>query len=259
MKRDGIILALSACMLCGCGTKSAADSTQTEQASVNTDKTACKTVNYYDYSKPVPASAKIDDSYFMDTFFGGDSRMGSLVLYSDLNDKGADIYYAESLRLWAIEKTDVETTEGTDTMYNLMMNTTRKNVYLLLGINEIRSDDFVSWGEYYDEVIQTLLEKKPDANVYLMMAYYPQELADIDNNTLKQKVDDENSYLVKIAEKYHVYLLDIDKSMKDENGKVRADLVWDGLHLNQTGGQAYADYIATHVVRKDDYVKEICE
>ncbi len=258
MKRKMILISLAACMLCGCGTNTKS-TTATETATAEEKKTACRTVDYYDYASPVPASDPIEDSYFLDTFFGGDSRMGSLALYSDLADRGADIYYAESLRLWAIETTEVQTASGTDTMYNLVMNTDRKNVYLLLGINEIRSDDFTSWGEYYDDVVKTLLEKKPDTNVYLMMAYYPQELSDIDNDTLKANIDDENNRLKDIAVKYHAYLLDIDSSMKDSSGKVRDDLVWDGLHFNEDGGQAYANYIATHVVRKDNYVKEICE
>lgn len=256
MKRKVILTILTACMLCGCGTKSTAS---TETDTLGDKKTACRTFDYYDYASPVPASDPIEDSYFLDTFFGGDSRMGSLALYSDLADRGADIYYAESLRLWAIETTEVQTSTGTDTMYNLVMNTDRKNVYLLLGINEIRSDDFTSWGEYYDDVVKTLLEKKPDTNVYLMMAYYPQALSDIDNDTLKANIDDENNRLKDIAVKYHAYLLDIDPAMKESSGKVREDLVWDGLHFNGDGGQAYANYIATHVVRKDNYVKEICE
>lgn len=264
MKRNWIVLCLAGSVLCGCSgagstAASSVDTTATENASDNAVKQACRKVDYYDYSSPVPASAKIDDSYFADTFFGGDSRMGSIALYSDLSNKGAEIYYSESLRLWAVETADVETPSGTSTMYDLMMNTTKSNIYLLLGINEIRSDSFTDWAAYYDEIITALLTQKPGVNVYLMMTYYPQTLADIDPDLLKKNIDEINGDMRDIAVKHHLYLLDIDPSMKDANGKVREDLVWDGLHFNEAGGQAYADYVATHVVRKEDYVKEVCE
>jgi hypothetical protein len=179
-KKNDFMRCICIACLCGCAVKAPAEST----ASAEAVQKACRTIDYYDYSSPVPAGTTADDSYFLDTFFGGDSRMGSLKLYSDLSDRGAEIYYAQSLRLWAIDKTEIETGDGTDTLYNLVMNTTKKNVYLLIGINEIRSPDFADWGAYYDEIITDLLTQKPDTNVYLMMSYYPQELSDIDDSSL---------------------------------------------------------------------------
>ena len=37
------------------------------------------------------------------------------------------------------------------------------------------------------------------------------------------------------------------------------DYVWDGLHFNVAGAHAMEDYISTHVVRRESYVKEICQ
>ncbi|MCH3962006.1 MAG: hypothetical protein LKE48_07770, partial [Solobacterium sp.] len=167
MKRKVILTGLALSMLYGCGeakTEPSADTTEVETANAEMQKKTCRKVDYYDYASPVPASAAADDAYFADTFFGGDSRMGSLALYSNLSDRGAEIYYGESLRLWSIEKMDIETGSGTDTMYNLMMNTSKNNIYLLLGINEIRSESFDDWAAYYEEVISALLEKKPGVN-----------------------------------------------------------------------------------------------
>lgn len=258
--RKLILMGLAVCLLCGCKSTVGVDTTATETASPDLAKMTCRKIDYYDYSAPVPASEKVDDSYFTDTFFGGDSRMGSIALYSDIPDKGAEVYYAESLRLYMINKAMIESDGGTATMWDLLESTKRNNIYLLLGINEIRGENFDDWASFYEEeVIAPLLQEKPNANIYLMLSYYPQSLADIDEDRLKYNIDTINADMTQIAVKYHLYLLDIDASMKDENGKIRDDLVWDGLHFNQTGAQAYADYIATHVARKDDYVKEVCE
>lgn len=264
MKKKILVTTCICCLLCGCGSGSDAatssqDSSQTETASAEMKKRICRKVDLYDYANDAPASEVADESYFSDAFFGGDSRMGSLALYSDLANYGADIYYGESLRLWSIESMDIDTGSGTDTMYNIIMNTTRNNIYLLLGINEIRSESFDDWAAYYEEIITAIIEKHPDANIYLMRSYYPQELSGIEPELLKQNIDTINEDMKNIAVKHHLYMLGIDSSMKDESGKVREDLVWDGLHFNEAGAQLYANYVASHVVRKEDYVKEICE
>ena len=45
----------------------------------------------------------------------------------------------------------------------------------------------------------------------------------------------------------------------DEDGTIKDDYVWDGLHFNVAGAHAMEDYISTHVVRRESYVKEICQ
>ena len=57
----------------------------------------------------------------------------------------------------------------------------------------------------------------------------------------------------------YVYYLDLDNGMTDEEGLIREEYVGDGLHFGPTGTHALEDYIRTHVVRRNTYVKEICE
>ena len=65
--------------------------------------------------------------------------------------------------------------------------------------------------------------------------------------------------LAQLAMDNYVYYLDLDEGLTDETGLVRDEYVGDGLHFGPTGTHALEDYIKTHVVRRNWYVKEVCE
>ena len=104
----------------------------------------CRNINYYDYTKPVPYTEEaIDVSYYANTFFAGDSRMGSLYLYTPLKDYGAEVWYCESMSLYRIYdmlNPDMFEQFQENTLYSLLTTTQKKNIYIWLGINEIRQN-----------------------------------------------------------------------------------------------------------------------
>lgn len=257
MKRlNGLLLC--ACLLCGCAAETDESVNPEDQTEAETPAYVCRVFDYYEYDEPVPVSAAADDAFFSDSIFAGDSRVGSLYLYSDLRNKGAEVYYATSVSLWRIY--DVAPDRDSDKpLFDLLMDTERHNLYILIGINEIRYNDFETWGEEFDAMVDEILEKHPDDSLYLILNYQPRGLSNISDSDLWKHVEEENAYLKRIAEEKHVYYIDISDKMADEDGLIMKDLVWDGLHFNSQGAIRFADYLATHIVRKDNYVKEICE
>jgi lysophospholipase L1-like esterase len=242
-----------ACLLCGCSSGAQASSSD----SVSHPAYTCRSVNYYDYTKPVPESETVDDSYWPTVFMGGDSRMGSLALYSDLRTKGADVQYAESLSLYRIYDMTVE--GGTSPLYDLLVNTDRTNIYILLGLNEIRSDSFDDWGSMYDSLIQDIWKKNPNASIYIMGSYHCRSVSGLTADQLTKQLSMVNGKMQEIAEKEHCYYLDTDAGIVGDDGLVNSDYVWDDIHFNTAGSQAFADEIAKHVVREGSYVKKVCE
>ncbi|MBE6109067.1 MAG: hypothetical protein E7194_01465 [Erysipelotrichaceae bacterium] len=287
-KRLSILLCV--CLLCGCGSNTSQDTAETETPAPTEETSAetqtpeaetaaeteapadesaaqnesgspvyaCRTFDFYDYAKPVPASANINDDYYQDVMIAGDSRVGSLYLFTDLRDKGAEIWYTTSISLWRIY--DLAPDEGSDEpMFDLIMDTERSSIYILIGINEIRNNNFDAWGEEFSAVIDELLTKHADDSIYLILNYQPRSLSNIDDASLREHVEEQNSRLKKIAEEKRIYYIDISDEMTDGNGLVKEELVWDGLHFNIDGAKQFADYLGRHVVREDNYVKEICE
>ncbi|MBQ7993679.1 MAG: SGNH/GDSL hydrolase family protein [Solobacterium sp.] len=263
MKKSVSLLVIAG-LIAGC---SSPPQTQTDENGEVSNETAaetensayaCRTFDYYSYDKPVPASEEIGDEFFEDTVIAGDSRVGSLALYSDLAKRGAEIYYTTSITLWRIY--DVAPDEGSDSpMFDVLLDTDRHNIYILLGINEIRNENFDAWADEFSAVIDELLEKAPDHKIYLILNYQPRKLENIDAESLKVHVEEQNKRLAEIAKEKHIYYIDISDEMADETGLVKEELVWDGLHFNTEGSKAFADYLARHAVREDNYVKEICE
>lgn len=93
----------------------------------------CRNINYYDYTKPVPYTEEaIDASYYANTFFAGDSRMGSLYLYTPLKDYGAEVWYCESMSLYRIYdmlNPDMFEQFQENTLYSLL-TTTQKKIFI---------------------------------------------------------------------------------------------------------------------------------
>lgn len=255
-----LLMILSACMLCGCANQGQGQANEgdTAPSADGSPVYACRTFDYYDYTEPVPASAAVNDEYFEDALIAGDSRVGSLYLFSDLRDKGAEIWYTTSISLWRIY--DVAPDEGSDKpMFDLIMDTDRHNIYILIGINEIRNSNFDAWGEEFSSVIDELQTKHAKDSIYLILNYQPRGLSNIDSASLFEHVNEQNSRLKQIAEAKRIYYIDISDEMSDSSGLINDDIVWDGLHFNISGAKQFADYLARHVVREDNYVKEICE
>ena len=143
---SALVLLLTACK----GDKPAKE----EEEVVYEDVTyACRAVDYYNYSEPVPYSDAIEDSYFDDVLFAGDSRMGAMYLWGTIPN--AQVEYVTSLNLWLIDSMPLDNHSDGMTMYDALEQTEKNNIYLLFGINEIRSNEEADC--YADEGMQCMI------------------------------------------------------------------------------------------------------
>ena len=261
MTNKKLCLLLGVCLLAACTSSAEEVSRYDETAPSNeTAEYTCRTINYYDYSNPVPKSVQADEDYIRDMFVAGDSRAGSLYIYTDLRKKGAEMYYTTSITLWGIYNHGPDTGQGSSKpIFDLMNGTDKNNIYLLIGINEIRSSNFEAWGDEYADMIDGLLKKHEDDNIYLILNYQPRRLSNISDEDLRKHINDQNEKIKKAASDRHIYFVDISDELADSSGKIRESLVWDGLHFNSEGAKLFAEYLLTHIVKEDVYVKEVCE
>jgi len=250
MKKTVLIL-LCACLLCGCGGGSSTAKTEKQITR------ACLAIDSYDYKEPVPVSAAIGEDYYATAMFAGDSRMGCLSLYG--NHPDAEVGYVTSLNLLMIDIMKADERDDGKTLMDLLNETDRQNIYLMFGINEIRNLSFDAFAEKYQEILTTLRNNNPSVNVYIILAYHPKEISGLNADQLNTQLNALNTQLVQLAVDNYTYYLRPDDAITDENGIVRESYVFDGLHMNPTGTKAMEDFYATHVVRSEDYVKEVCE
>lgn len=257
MKKITSLIAL-ALLISGCGGETAAASAAPSGSS-EPAKYACRLVDYYPYADPVPASEAIEDSYYDSALFAGDSRMGSLYLYG--THKNAQVEYVTSLNLFLIGTTEADNHEDGVTLEQILQETDRQNIYLMFGINEIRNTEsyFDGWIEQYQSVVTEILNHNPDASIYIILTYHPDSISGLEEPELSEHLQWINSRLVSMAERNYLYYLDTDNGLDDENGTIKDEYVADGLHFTPEGAHAFEDYIATHIVRRETYVKEVCD
>lgn len=260
MKVTRILLAFLAFALVSCSSGSS-DAEKTDSAEFDEPAPyACRVLDYFDYSQPVPWSGEIEDSYFSDVLLAGDSRMGAMYLWGDLEN--AQVEYVTSLNLWLIDSMQVDNHEEELTLMDVLSTTDKNNIYLLFGINEIRSPEsyFDTWAyEQYQSILTMLRENNPDSDIYIMSTYHPRSISGLPEPALSDHLKWVNTRLADLARQNYVYFLDLDNGMTDEQGLIREEYVGDGLHFGPTGTRALEEYIKTHVVRRNIYVKEVCE
>lgn len=198
---------------------------------------------------PVPAGPPVDDSYFSDAVFIGDSRVQGLMIYSGLTE-GA--FYAEK----SMSVNDIMTkpivSQGSGAKISVT-DALKKNkfgkVYIKLGLNELGSP-IQAIADKYSEIIDEIREMEPGAIIYVQ-AVIPvtknkSESSKIHNNPRIQEL---NELLKKMTWDKGIYYLDIYEGLAGEDGCLPKDASGDGVHLNRTYCQKWLEYLKNHTVQ----------
>lgn len=130
-----------------------------------------------------------------------------------------------------------------------------KKVFINIGTNDL-SDSRIPISQLmdnYDKIISIIEENLPEVIIYLM-AYYPvnyeaaaedmKECLKIRNN---QKIALANSEVEKLAKRHGQRYIDINRNLKDEQGRLKAEFTIEGLHINEKGYRAIYDDIMRYV------------
>ena len=201
----------------------------------------------YDYSKSVPAGATVDNSYFDDAVFIGDSRTQGFIIYNDLTN--ATAYMDKGLKVdTAFTRADIDVNGVKMTaMDALAQNITFQKVYVMLGVNELGwaySDIFI---EKYGELVDKIKEIKPDAEIYIQSILpVSEKKSNSDEIYNMTKINEYNSLIQKMAEEKQVYYLNVAEAVADDNGYLPEEASTDGVHLNKEYCAKWLDYLKSH-------------
>lgn len=205
------------------------------------------TYKQYDYTASVPAGAAVDNSYFDDAVFIGDSRTQGFIIYNGLSN--ATAYMDKGLKVdTAFTKADIEVNGvKMSAMDALAQNKTFKRVYVMLGVNELGwaySDIFI---EKYGELVDKIKEIKPDAEIYIQSILPVSEKKSSSDKIYNMtKINEYNSLIKKMAEDKKVYYLNVAEAVADSSGYLPAEASTDGVHLNKEYCGKWLDYLKNH-------------
>lgn len=105
----------------------------------------------------------------------------------------------------------------------------------------------------YDKIISAIEKAVPDVKIYLM-AYYPvnyeaaaEEMKECLKIRTNEKINATNAEVKKLAEKHGQRYIDINRNLKDDKGRLKAEYTIEGMHINEDGYRAVYDDIMAFV------------
>jgi len=126
-----------------------------------------------------------------------------------------------------------------------------KNVYIMLGINNMRADVSDSIANL-TTLIDNILAQSPDVNFILQSVMPMTRTSNIVTEKMNNtKIQQYNAQLQALCEENGWHYLDVASQLMDEDGYLIQDYCSDandmGIHLNSAGTEVWANYLTTHI------------
>ena len=196
---------------------------------------------------PVPEGGPVEDTYFENTAFLGDSRTQGFQLYSGL--KTGNYYTAVGATVESVFTKKVDTEAGKMPLLDAMAKQEFDKIYAMLGVNELGWNGTEIYHNQYAKLIDRLREDHPDSLVVLQtlipVSAKQEAKKSYVNNT---RIAAYNEVIRQLAEEKQCPYVDVAAAMTDEQGCLRSDWTSDGVHLNTKGCKAWLEYLRTHPV-----------
>lgn len=198
-----------------------------------------------------PTYTTVEDDYFADAVFIGDSRTVGLYEYGGLERK-ADFYASTGLTVYKMfdeEIVSVPDQKQKITVEEALTENTFGKIYLMIGINEMGTGTVESFVQAYSDAVAQLRELQPDAVIYIqsILRVTAERSAQGDYIT-NEGIDARNAGLSALADNEHIFYLDINPVICDETGGMCADYTYDGVHLKAQYIALWKDYLKSHAI-----------
>lgn len=223
-------------------TPQTAFATQTEPPTLETNSQEPEK----DYSYPQEFIA-VDDTYFENAVFLGDSRMAAFIKYSGISGLRAYSYMGLTVEKYFSDQTFRIGDSKLSASEALELDRSFDKVYLMFGTNELGwafPDIFI---QKYTAVIEHIKECNPDAVIFVNSVLPVSENAYQKQSFLKNEtVYSYNGLIAQMCEEQEVYFLDLASVVANENGALPPEASTDGIHPNKTYVQMCFDFMRSH-------------
>lgn len=198
-----------------------------------------------------PVYMTVEDDYFSDAVFIGDSRTVGLYEYGGLEEI-ATFYASSGLTVYKIFDSQIVEVPGQrqkQTIEEALSENQFNKIYLMIGINEMGTGTVTSFTNRYKEVVDHLLELQPDAILYiqgiLKVSTERSNQGDYINN---EGIVARNEALAELADNRRIFYLDVNPLVCDETGGLVASYTFDGVHLKAKYIEIWKDYLKSHAI-----------
>ena len=196
-------------------------------------------------TEPPAVMMTVDDSYFADALFIGDSRTDGLRLYSNPGD--AKNYCGTSMSIFKVMDSDIEA-YGFTGIRNLLKGMSFGKIYIMFGINECGYNTS-AFADKYRSVVEEIRSYQPDALIYLQSICYVTQ-----NHEAKYPVfataniKEKNETIKALANDVDIFYLEVNDALNDGTDHLPSDYTGDGVHLKANYYRLWHDYLLEHAV-----------
>lgn len=190
--------------------------------------------------------SRVDESYFDDALFIGDSRTVGLRDYTDLSEHG-EFLCETSLTIYKMME---ENFKGKGTVEEVLASGKYGKIYIMAGINELGRGTTEDFMEKYTEVIDRLRELAPDAKIFIqgiMRVSGKKHSSDaiFNNNNINAR----NNAIATLADNQQIFYIDVNEAVCDEEGNLTADYTHDQIHLLGMYNDLWKEFLLSHGVQ----------
>lgn len=193
---------------------------------------------------------EVDDDYFCDALFIGDSRTVGLSEYCEELDSRATFYSKVSLTIFAcMDKEFIKTEEGTISVDQALRENSFGKIYIMLGLNEIGVGDTQYFKDAYKEVIDRITELQPDAIIYIQgIMHVAAKKSDHDKVFNNDIINERNAAIAELADQKRIFYIDMNEAVDDGNGNLDSTLSFDDVHLKASSYERWHEFLLHNAI-----------
>lgn len=202
----------------------------------------------YDWSSPVPESAPVDESWFDDAVFIGNSRTEGFALYSGLGNIRA--FTERGVMVDTVFTAPAVNVDGQKvSIMDAVARESFSRCYIMLGMNELGWRSLDLFSEKYGRIIDSLRSTHPDADIYVQSILpVTAERSAEDPVYNNENVEKFNALIRRLCEEKQVYYLSVEDAVSGPDGALPEDAAFDGIHLKADWCKLWLEYLEAHTV-----------
>ncbi len=181
--------------------------------------------------------------------FAGSSLMEMFPINKLLDEKGdATIIYNRGISGFVSE-------ELLGALDACVLDLKPRRMFINIGTNDLSNPQIqiseLMWR--YDRILTMIEENLPEVEIYLM-AYYPinyeaatEEMKECLKIRTNEKINRANAEVEKLAQRHGQKYIDVNRNLKDEQGRLKAEYTIEGMHIKEDGYRAIYDDVMRYV------------
>ena len=190
----------------------------------------------------------VDDSYFNDVLFIGDSRTVGIYEYGGLEGR-ATFFASTGMNIYEIYEQKIEVNNKKVNIEELLSSNKYAKIYVMMGINEL-GYDMDQTEKKFKEFINYLIKKQPEAIIYIQAnLHVTAKKSNSDKTFNNTRINLYNSKIKKLVNNKTIFYLDINEYFDDKNGNLKSEYSHDNIHIYAKYYKEWTNWLKKHAIK----------